>query len=284
MAMTLISAICMTGCGTAKSEEGNTKNETMVSNEESSKDTKTDEKDVLSAANLNVYVAASLNDSMEEIAALYNKSQPNIKINLNADSSGTLQSQIEEAAGTDIDMFFSASTKQMDKLKEEGYIEKDSVTELLKNEVVLISAKGSGTTVTGFKDITNAKNFALAGESVPVGQYTRQIFKNLGIEDAVSKMEINECDNVSAVKEAVAEGSNEVGTVYYSDYYSVKDKVDLIAKADESWCDEIVYPVGLVVNPNADNNQKKAADDFINFLQRDEAKAIFEKYMFVINK
>ena len=242
------------------------------------------EKDVFLEATLNIDVAASLKNSMTEIVELYNKKQPNITIRINADSSGTLQNQIEESAGTDVDMFFSASTKQMNKLKEEGYINEDSVSNLLKNEVVLISAKGSGTKVTGFDNITEAKSFALAGESVPVGQYSRQIFNKLGINEAINKMEINQCDNVSAVKDAVAEGSNEVGTVYYSDYYSVKDKVDLIARADESWCDPIVYPVGLVNNKNADDNQRKAAEDFINFLNTDEAKTVFEKYMFMISK
>lgn len=282
MVMVLMSVGFVTGCGGVKTDSGSGSADKTVS-KESAKSSESTEKDVFSDTTLNVDVAASLKDSMTEIIDLYNKSQPNVKIRINADSSGTLQAQIEEAAGTDIDMFFSASTKQMNKLKEEGYIKEDSVSNLLKNEVVLISAKGSGTKVTGFKDITNAKSFALAGESVPVGQYSRQIFDKLGIRDAVNSMEINQCDNVSAVKDAVVEGSNEIGTVYYSDYYSVKDKVDLIAKADESWCDPIIYPVGLVNNHNADDNQNKAAEDFIKFLKGDEAKAVFEKYMFVVD-
>ena len=38
----------------------------------------------------------------------------------------------------------------------------------------------------------DAANLALAGEDVPVGQYSREIFDNLGITDEVNKMEINE--------------------------------------------------------------------------------------------
>lgn len=282
MLLTLVGVWLLAGCNAAtKSSTGSDADKTTA---ESNKSSEAKEKDVFLEATLNIDVAASLKNSMTEIVELYNKKQPNITIRINADSSGTLQNQIEESAGTDVDMFFSASTKQMNKLKEEGYINEDSVSNLLKNEVVLISAKGSGTKVTGFDNITEAKSFALAGESVPVGQYSRQIFNKLGINEAINKMEINQCDNVSAVKDAVAEGSNEVGTVYYSDYYSVKDKVDLIARADESWCDPIVYPVGLVNNKNADDNQRKAAEDFINFLNTDEAKTVFEKYMFMISK
>ena len=282
MLLTLVGVLLLAGCNAAtKSSTGSDADKATAENK---KGNESEEKEVISAATLNVDVAASLKNSMTEIIELYNKKQPNVTIRINADSSGTLQNQIEESAGTDVDMFFSASTKQMNKLKEEGYINEDSVSNLLKNEVVLISAKGSGTKVTGFDNITEAKSFALAGESVPVGQYSRQIFNKLGINEAINKMEINQCDNVSAVKDAVAEGSNEVGTVYYSDYYSVKDKVDLIARADESWCDPIVYPVGLVNNKNADDNQRKAAEDFINFLNTDEAKTVFEKYMFMISK
>lgn len=280
--LTAVSLGLLTGCGSTSISSTNSNQDKATA--ENKKGNESEEKEVISAATLNVDVAASLKNSMTEIIELYNKKQPNVTIRINADSSGTLQNQIEESAGTDVDMFFSASTKQMNKLKEEGYIKEDSVSDLLKNEVVLISAKGSGTKVTGFENITDAKNFALAGESVPVGQYSRQIFEKFGITDAINKMEINKCDNVSAVKDAVAEGSNEIGTVYYSDYYSVKDKVDLIARADSSWCNPIVYPVGLVNNKNADDNQNKAAQDFLKFLSSDEAKEVFEKYMFVINK
>lgn len=280
--LTAVSLGLLTGCGSTSISSTNSNQDKATA--ENKKGNESEEKEVISAATLNVDVAASLKNSMTEIIELYNKKQPNVTIRINADSSGTLQNQIEESAGTDVDMFFSASTKQMNKLKEEGYIKEDSVSDLLKNEVVLISAKGSGTKVTGFENITDAKNFALAGESVPVGQYSRQIFEKLGITDVINKMEINKCDNVSAVKDAVVEGSNEIGTVYYSDYYSVKDKVDLIAKADSTWCNPIVYPVGLVNNKNADDNQNKAAEDFLKFLSTDEAKEVFEKYMFVINK
>ena len=278
MIMVLIVLGCFVGCGNIKIEQENS----TVGTEWISENVQNSD-NVFSEVTLNINVAASLKDTITEISEIYNEIQPNVKIIINADSSGTLQKQIEEAAGTDIDMFFSASTKQMEKLQEEGYIEDNSVSNLLKNQVVLISAKGSGTKVTGFENITNAKNFALAGESVPVGQYSREIFATLGITGEVNAMEINQCDNVSAVKNAVVEGSNEVGTVYYSDYYLVKDKVDLIVKADESWCNPIVYPVGIVKNPNADENQKKAIEDFNKFLQTDEAKEVFEKYMFIVN-
>ncbi|HCW53314.1 MAG TPA: hypothetical protein DG753_06170 [Clostridium sp.] len=155
MLLTLVGVGLIAGCNTTtKSSTGSDADKIT---EESNKSSEAKEKDVFSEATLNIDVAASLKNSMTEIVELYNKNQPNITIRINADSSGTLQNQIEESAGTDVDMFFSASTKQMNKLKEEGYIKEDSVSNLLKNEVVLISAKGSGTKVTRFDNINEAK-------------------------------------------------------------------------------------------------------------------------------
>ena len=183
------------------------------------------------SGDLYVFIAASLANAMDEIQKDFNEEYPDVNILFNADSSGTLQTQIEE--GSRCDIFFSAATKQMDALVDEELAEKDSVVDLLENKVVLIKPKGGETKVTGFENITDAKNIALAGEDVPVGQYSREIFKNLGIEDDVNKMEINEGKNVTDVLASVSEGSNEIGIVYATDATSVADKVDVIAEAPE---------------------------------------------------
>ena len=117
-----------------------------------------------------------------------NETYPDVEILYNADSSGTLQTQIEEGARCDI--FFSAADKQMDALVDEDLAKKDTVEDILENKVVLIKPKDGETKVTGFENITDAANIALAGDSVPVGQYSREIFDNLGITDEVNKMEI----------------------------------------------------------------------------------------------
>lgn len=143
---------------------------------------------------VNTFIAASLSNAMEEIQKDFNETYPDVEILYNADSSGTLQTQIEEGARCDI--FFSAADKQMDALVDEDLAKKDTVEDILENKVVLIKPKDGETKVTGFENITDAANIALAGDSVPVGQYSREIFDNLGITDEVNKMEINEGKNV----------------------------------------------------------------------------------------
>ncbi len=250
----------------------------------------------LEAAEVQLFIAASLENAFKEIIPLYNASQPNVKITYNADSSGTLLTQVQEGFACDI--FFSAAVSQIKTLEEEGYMIAGSRVDLLANKLALITLKGSGTAVTGFADLAKAKSIALADGSVPAGKYTRQLLINLGVLDgakaaadyttaevaaALGGVEINECGNVSKVKEAVKEGSNEVGTVYYSDAYSVKDDVDILEVADSTLTGDILYPVCRVNNAEATAAQTAAADDFLAFLQTDAVKAIFETYMFIIH-
>lgn len=235
------------------------------------------------SGDLYVFIAASLNNAMEEIQKDFNEDYPDVNILYNADSSGTLQTQIEE--GSRCDIFFSAATKQMDALVDEELAKKDSVVDLLENKVVLIKPKDGETKVTGFENITDAKNIALAGEDVPVGQYSREIFKNLGIEDDVNKMEINEGKNVTDVLASVSEGSNEIGIVYATDATSVADKVDVIAEAPEgSLKTPVLYPVGLTVDAEASDEEAAAADAFLEYLQTNDAMKVFEEYGFAAYK
>ena len=183
------------------------------------------------------FIAASLNNAMEEIQKNFNDTYPDV--------------------------------------------DKDSVVDLLENKVVLIKPKDGETKVTGFENITDAANLALAGEDVPVGQYSREIFDNLGITDEVNKMEINEGKNVTDVLASVSEGSNEVGIVYATDAASVADSVEVIAEAPEgSLKTPVLYPAGMVEDKEASDDDKAAAEAFLEYLQSDEALEVFEKYGF----
>ena len=250
----------------------------------------------LAAAEIQVFIAASLENAFQDIIALYRDSQPNITVTYSADSSGTLLTQIQE--GFECDIFFSAGARQINDLEADGLAIEGTRVDLLQNKVALITYKGSGTSVTTLSEIGNAASVALAGSSVPVGQYTCAALQALGILDgsrdaagftaqevseALGGVEINETANVSATLNAVAEGSNEVGTVYYSDAYSRIDDVEILELVDSSLTGSIVYPMSRVVNAGADQAQTAAADDFYAFLQTDAVMDIFESYLFVSN-
>ncbi len=222
----------------------------------------------LEQAELYVFIAASLKNTMETVKKEYESEHPEVTVIYNADSSGTLKTQIEEGARCDI--FFSAATKQMDELEKGGFVKEGSVQNLLMNQMVLIKPKGKETTVTGFDTITNASSLALAGEDVPVGQYARKLFEKMGILDKVMSMEINQGPNVTAVLTAVSEGSNEVGIVYATDAASMSDQVEVIAKVDKEMLDPALYPVGLIDNKEASDVEKVAASDFMKYLTGSE--------------
>ena len=61
-----------------------------------------------------VFAAASMTETLTEIADLYKEVAPNVTLVYNFDSSGTLKTQIQE--GADCDVFISAAPKQMNQL------------------------------------------------------------------------------------------------------------------------------------------------------------------------
>lgn len=245
---------------------------------------------------IQVFIAASLNSVMTELADMYNEEHPNVKITFNVDSSGTLMTQIEE--GYACDVFFSAAQKQMDQLSNDGLVVDGTRANVVNNQVVVVTRKDSGTKVTGLEDIANASSIALAGGSVPVGKYTRLAMVSLGmiqetddvstitteeISEQLGGVEISEQDNVSKVLAAVVEGSCEIGTTYYSDTYGYEDDLDILEKVSYDYTGNVIYPIAQIKNDEATDAQTAAAADFVKFVLSDKAKAVFDAYYFDTN-
>ena len=232
-----------------------------------------------------VAAAASLQATFDnELIPLFEKENPEITVEGTYASSGDLQQQIE--SGLDADVFFSAATSNMDTLTEEKLIDKDTVVDLLKNDVVLITPKDSKLGIKSFKDITKADTIAIGDpESVPAGKYAKEILTNLGVYNEVEK-KASLGASVTEVLSWVAEGSADAGIVYATDAQTENtngdDKeIEVVATAEDSMMQTpVVYPVG-VVSASAHKDEAKAFEDF---LQTDEAKAILEKAGFTINK
>ncbi len=242
---------------------------------------------------IQLFIAASLNTVMTDLIRQYQEDHPETAFAVNADSSGTLLTQIEE--GYECDIFFSAAQKQMDQLEEAGLMVEGTRANVVNNQVVVVTLKDSGTAVTGLENLQEAESIALAGGSVPVGRYTRVALMNLGIleeteepdqittreiSEALGGVEISEQSNVSKVLLAVAEGSCQVGTTYYSDTYGYEEELEILETVDYELTGDVIYPVCRVENRWADEEQNRAADDFYEYLLSDEAKEVFESYYF----
>ncbi|MGL5877136.1 MAG: molybdate ABC transporter substrate-binding protein, partial [Xenococcaceae cyanobacterium] len=228
-------------------------------------------------ATLLVSAAASLQDALKEVQPIFQQAQPQLKVNYNFGASGALQQQIEQGAPADI--FFSAATKQMNALQDKNLILPDTRRDLLTNRLVLIVSNTSSLKIGDFKQLTdtNIKRIAV-GEfrSVPVGQYSEELFKKLDIlEQVKSKLVFG--NNVRNVLSAVESGNADAGIVYTTDA-KLSDKVRVIATASDNLHSPIVYPIAIIGN----SKNPDAAKEYIRFLTDKQARAIFEKYGFGI--
>lgn len=271
VAFVMVFALAACGGGEESSESGESSEKTTV----------------------NVFAAASLSSVMGEFETSYEEANPDVDIVINADSSGALLTQIQEGAPCDV--FFSAAQKQMDELEGADMVVEGTRTNVVNNQLVVVTQPDSETAVTGLADIANAKSIALADGSVPVGKYTRQAMIKLGllaevedpatittaeVSEQLGGVEISEQGNVSKVLAAVEEGSSEVGTTYLSDTIGHEDSIKIIETVGYDVTGDIIYPVAQIANPDADDAESAAAADFIAYITNDDAKALYQQYGF----
>lgn len=233
------------------------------------KNTPTDESTITIAA------AASLKNCVDDVLIpMFTEKYPDIQVKATYDSSGKLQTQIEQ--GADIDIFMSAATKQINNLDEKGFIIHDSIVQLLENKVVLIVPENNTKGINKFEDILKADKIAVGDPaSVPAGQYAKEALTNLNLWDQVlEKASLG--TNVTEVLNWVAEGSADAGIVYSTDAASTK-KVKVVAEAPEGSVSKVIYPVGIVKTSKDEASAKK----FLDFLQTEEVKKVFESFGFV---
>lgn len=303
LGLALVAALALTACGGAKKTESTaatTEKASEMASEAASE--KAGEKATEAAkedaekTEVQVFVAASLKNVMEDLGQQYEKEHPEVKLVFNADSSGKLLSQIQE--GYDCDIFFSAAQKQMNTLEEEGNLVEGSRKNVVNNQLCVITLKDSGTKVGGLETLKDAKSIALADGTVPVGKYTRQALVALKIlpetedvskistkevSEALGGVEISEQSNVSKVLAAVVEGSSEVGTTYYSDTYGYEDKIQILEKVPYDLTGNVIYPIAQIKNEESSQEEQDAAKDFLAFVTSDNAKTTFQKYYFDTN-
>ena len=223
-----------------------------------------------------VAAAASLKNAYEEeLIPMFEEQYPGVTVKGTYDSSGKLQTQIEE--GLEADVFMSAAKKQMKALDEEGMIDSDSIVDLLENKIVLIVPTGSDKGIQSFEDIVKADSIALGDPaSVPAGQYSEEALTNLGLWDQIQD-KTSFGTNVTEVLNQVAACSADAGIVYATDAASMADQVEVVAEAPEgSLKTKVIYPVAVV----KDSANAEVAVNFVEFLTTDEAMKVFEAYGF----
>lgn len=223
---------------------------------------------------LYISAAASLTEAMDDIITLYTKENQEVNIILNLGSSGSLQRQIEQGAPTDV--FLSAAKSKMTALKDEGLLMNDESTDLLKNEIVLIVPKNSGS-INTFDDLITEKIkiFAMGEpESVPAGKYAQEVLKTLNMNDDLKDKSVFAKD-VKEVLTWVELGEADAGMVYQTDAL-VSEQVKIVAKAPSESHTPIIYPAAVI----KETKYPEEAKAFLEFLSSEEALDIFNTFGF----
>lgn len=236
-----------------------------------------------------VFAAASMTESMNRIAELYREIAPDIDIVYNFDSSGTLKTQIQQ--GADCDIFISAGQKQMDQIDiaADSAVNTEKLDEVMPgtrfnivaNRVVLIVPKGKNPeSINDFGDVATEKVslVALGNSDVPVGQYSQEIYTNLGVWDKLNAMQkITFASNVKEVLVQVAAGAVDCGIVYGTDA-ATSDGVEVVAQAPAGSHKPIVYPAAIL-NKTKDEAAAKA---FMEFLKTEASAYVFKSIGFAV--
>jgi molybdate transport system substrate-binding protein len=224
---------------------------------------------------LTVSAAISLKDVLNDIEAAYKSGHAGTTLHFNLGGSGTLQQQIEQ--GAPVDLFISASPKEMDALQSKGMLLAGTRHDLVKNEVVLI-VPADKTGVGDFQDLTKAdvKEVAI-GEprTVPAGDYAQQVLTHFGIYDRL-KPKLVFGKDVRQVLAYVETGNADAGIVYATDA-RITSRVKVVATAPEDSHAPVVYPMAVLKA----TRDASGAKEFEQFLAGPQAKALFVKYGFV---
>ena len=218
---------------------------------------------------IRVGVAISLKEAMGDLVAAY-ESQAGGQVELIFGSSGQIQSQIIN--GAPIDVFISAANKQVDELIKQGLAIDTSRRVVAGNRVVLVVPADAKHPPINFQSLAdpNVKRVAI-GEprTVPAGAYAMQVLRSLNQVDALRDRIIYGA-NVRQVLSYVERGEVSAGIVYSTDARESGENVKVVAVADPTTHEPVVYPAVMIkASPNQDQDKR-----FLDFLASDKAKAI----------
>ena len=235
-----------------------------------------------------VFAAASMTETLTEIAELYKTAAPEVTVTYNFDSSGKLLTQIKE--GADCDLFISAAPTQMNALDGSliGDTEKnpdgldliviDSRVNLLENKVTLAVPEGNPKGIESFDQLAELLKggevlLAMGNSDVPVGQYTLKIFNYYGIDETAVADKLTYGNNVKEVTSQVSEAAADCGINYATDAFSAG--LTVVDSATPEMCGQVIYPAAVLKGDKED-----ATRAFLAYLQTDAAMAVFESVGF----
>jgi molybdate transport system substrate-binding protein len=236
---------------------------------------------VTSAVTLNVFAAASLTESFNEMIAAFQQLHPNVTVKPNYNGSQVLEEQI--ANGAPADVFASADLANMKKANNAGLVKSSQV--FVKNRLVVIIPASNPGKIQSLKDLARkGVKIDIEATSVPAGNYSRQALASMskspdygpGYKDAVLANVVSEETNVKAVVQKVQLGEADAGFVYVTDAFSASGKVTVIDIPDPY---NVIaqYPIAVVKS----SLHASDAQAFVAFVLSQAGQTIMKKYQFI---
>jgi molybdate transport system substrate-binding protein len=222
------------------------------------------------ATEVNLSVAASLKEVVNELSASFAKTHPGVKFVKNYGASGALSKQIENGAPSNI--FISANPEWMDYLKSRKLVDATSIGTLTYNTLVFAGTPGKATSM---KDLLKLNRIAIGSpKSVPAGEYAMEAFKKAGLDKQLEKRLVMAKDVRECLMYA-ERGEVDGAFVYKTDALLAKQAKILFTVPQELY-PRVVYPMSLTVS----GAKNKDAAAFFAYLHGNEAKTVLAKYGF----
>jgi len=224
------------------------------------------------AEELTLSVAISMKDAVQELGARFARERPGTVLRYNFGGSGELQKQIE--AGAPVDLFVSAAARQMDELEARGLVVPATRRVFASNVLVAVKPVDSTVDLAKPADLLGARVQRIVignPKTVPVGQYTEESLRALGLWERV-QAKLVLAENVRQALEYVARGEVDAGFVYTTDALRA-DRVKEAFRPAEDTYRPVTYPVAVV----KDARQPALARAFIDLLVSAAGQAVLSR-------
>jgi molybdate transport system substrate-binding protein len=231
---------------------------------------------VAAGQELTVSAAISMKDAVEELGRQFTQARPGVRLRYNLGSSGELQKQIE--AGAPVDLFISAAQRQMDELDHRRLILPASRRIFARNVLVAIKPADSPLDLAKPADLLDprVKKIVVGNpRTVPVGQYTEESLRALGLWDRLQPRLVF-AENVRQALDYVARGEVDAGFVYATDAAIRRERVKEAFRPSEDSYRPVTYPVAVV----KDSKHPALAQAFIELLVGAEGRAVLGRLGF----